>query len=209
MQETLIKNMKEVKKEEWNPKFPLGYDSKEVRSALQKAIRRSNEKEAIYWAAIILKAGWYTYLAEQLKFIIHEDIGIANPTALTLANQLWLNWSGKKKDPKHEKLDHWDYKAGWNFMEYVNVIICACRGKKTRMADNATNLVFDMIEKSDRLEIPDYAIDVHTDRGKQKYGSWDTKNKEQVRMWFDEWAKVEGVEPNDPYEKELKERWNY
>lgn len=57
-------------------------------SALIKSIRGSDADAAVYWLARLLKAGEdVKFIARRLLISAAEDIGLANPNALLLANQ--------------------------------------------------------------------------------------------------------------------------
>lgn len=195
----------------YNPKIEGGYLFDEVSSALQKSIRRSKEREAVFWAAILYKSGFHRYLKKRLWIIVHEDIGIANPTALLFANQLKIDVEGKKRISDLEKADP----QGYDFLQIANLILLACRGQKTRMADNLTELVFNQIDKhQDMPDIPDMAKDPHTDIGKQLYGRWNEGDGKQrfkrIRLWYDYWSKViNELEPENIYKKEIKKANGY
>ena len=60
----------------------------EVVSALQKDIRRGNEKEALYWATELAENGHQQYLWKRLQVIASEDVGLANPQAAILVNSM-------------------------------------------------------------------------------------------------------------------------
>lgn len=198
----------------FEPKLKNGHKFDEVASALQKSIRRGDEWQAMYWASILYKSGYSLYLKRRLAVIVHEDIGIANPIALILANQLKLEATVKMRDKKYEGQEF----SGDGILPIVNLILIACRGKKTRVADELINLMFDKIDKYDfRIEVPEYAIDPHTDKGREIYGYWESGTREEshkrIKKWFDEWAKLENEaseeEVPNPYKEKLKKLWGY
>ena len=57
-----------------------GYPMDEVRSALQKTVRRGLRDEAIWWAIEMNESGYGAYCWRTLMVITTEDIGMANPT---------------------------------------------------------------------------------------------------------------------------------
>lgn len=193
---TIDTNSKEPTKSNYHgfePKLQYGYKWDEAVSCLQKSIRRSLEFDACFWAAVLYKSGYSQYLARRLRTIAQEDISVANPAILILANQLYQDGSYKKADKKYEQAQLF----GDGFLPYVNLILLLCRSQKSRIADEITNILFDGLDKGDlHLEAPDYALDVHCDRGKAKYGRWDKGTQEErhkkVKLWFDEWAKIDG-----------------
>ena len=58
----------------------------DVLSALQKSIRGSDVDASLHYAARLIEAGDLPSLARRLTVIAYEDIGLANPNALLLAN---------------------------------------------------------------------------------------------------------------------------
>ena len=211
-QQEIIETKKDkVKSWEFNPKLVGDYEWSEVTSALQKSIRRGKERDAVYWASILFKSGFSNYLKRRLAVIINEDIGPANPSALILAGLLRLDSITKKVDPKYERQEF----NGDAFLPICNLIIIACRGRKSRIGDELTNLIFDTIDKEKKfLSIPDYAIDSHTKRGREILGYWEEGTKEQshkrIRLWFDEHSKLENEdEQYNTYREELKDFWGY
>lgn len=198
----------------FEPKLHYGYKWDEVVSSLQKSIRRSLEFDACFWAAVLYKSGYSQYLARRLRTIAQEDIGIANPVILVLANQIYQDGSYKRIDKKFEQAQLF----GDGFLPYVNLILLLCRSQKSRIADEITNILFDGLDKGDlRLDVPDYALDVHTDRGKAKYGRWDKGTRDdrhkKVKLWFNEWAKIDGEINNhdvpNPYSRLHKAMLGY
>ena len=59
-------------------------------SALHKSVRSSNPDAAVYWLARMLDGGCdRSYLARRLTRMAVEDIGLADPRALTMALEAW------------------------------------------------------------------------------------------------------------------------
>ena len=59
----------------------------DIVSAFIKSIRGSDPNGAVYWLARIIEAGEdITFIARRMLILAAEDVGIANPTALVLAN---------------------------------------------------------------------------------------------------------------------------
>ena len=54
-----------------------GYLAGEVTSALQKSIRRGDERGAVFWASELDLSGYGKYVWKRLKIIASEDIGPA------------------------------------------------------------------------------------------------------------------------------------
>ena len=59
----------------------------DIVSAFIKSIRGSDPNAAVYWLARMIEAGEdITFIARRMLILAAEDVGIANPTALVLAN---------------------------------------------------------------------------------------------------------------------------
>jgi replication-associated recombination protein RarA len=59
---------------------PGGYPVDEIKSALQKAIRRGREEDALHWCAKLYRVD-PTNLWKRLHVIASEDIGVGSPSA--------------------------------------------------------------------------------------------------------------------------------
>jgi hypothetical protein len=132
-----------------HPPTARGYQVYEVVSALQKAIRRSNPEEAVYWAMEMHKSGHDAWLWKRLREITAEDIG---PAERDLPAQIDVlqRWCKERK--------------GAGTMAMVQAVILLATAKKSGIA-----CFMAMRAGSDhheRLEIPDHALDQHTRRGK-------------------------------------------
>ena len=55
------------------PDTRRGYDAREVVSALQKAIRRSDLDAALYWGVELARSGYGNWLWARLRIIVAED----------------------------------------------------------------------------------------------------------------------------------------
>jgi putative ATPase len=59
----------------------------DIVSAFIKSIRGSDPNAAVYWLARMIEAGEdIKFIARRMLILAAEDVGIANPTALVLAN---------------------------------------------------------------------------------------------------------------------------
>lgn len=146
-----------MKKSEYPLKTSSGHDLREARSALQKSIRRGQELNALYWAHELLAAGYIPYLLTTLGLIASEDIGIADPAKLAAINASLSLWLTIHKERKQKA----DYRQAVGA-----VILLMCRARKSRVADDAINLVIERKKRGWRLEIPDVALDSHCERGR-------------------------------------------
>lgn len=162
------------------------YSFDEVTSAMQKMIRRNQEYEACYWAYILHASGYYKYVWKRLMIIASEDVGTANPMASVVVSNLRLNYEATIDSKKRNGSDA--------LLFVFHAIMYLCRSEKLREVDNLTNLLLNAYNAGERLEIPEIALDPHTDRGKELHGRWgqggDTDNAERSRKWHEEWAYV-------------------
>jgi replication-associated recombination protein RarA len=137
------------------PITPKGYDFHEVLSALQKEIRRCKEYEAVYWA-VELESFNSKVLWNRLRVIASEDIGIANPVAPLIIDVLEKQYNDAKER------DNDSYR-----LFLVHAVLFLARSPKSRMVDDLLITVYGNIRfKNEKLEIPYYALDMHTARGK-------------------------------------------
>ncbi|XES77339.1 MAG: hypothetical protein ACBZ72_00305 [Candidatus Bathyarchaeia archaeon] len=165
---------------------PNGYDLYELLSALQKCIRRGMEYEAAHFA-VELEEFNPTALWNRLKIIASEDIGCANPMAPILVETLFKEYQASKS-----RLNDDAYKL---FM--VNAVVCLCRSPKTRIVDDLQNVVYTERAEGKRLEIPDFALDMHTKEGKARGRG--------VEEFFSEGNKLENEALPNPYTERAKE----
>lgn len=154
-----------------------GYPLDEATSALQKSIRRGLEGEAMYWALELAESGYGQYLWRRLMVIAAEDIGIADPQALTVASAGWLATKESTKSfttPPGMKL------------EFLGpTILYLCRAPKNREGDDFCWYIMERRKRGWRLPIPDYALDEHTERGR--------KMGRGRAFWFEEASKLAGA----------------
>ena len=143
-----------------------GYDFFEVSSAYQKCVRRGLEEKALHFAYELYISGMAEYFWKRTVIIAMEDVGLADPDAITHVNSLrdaYL-YLHDKSDP-HERL------------AIFQAVIYLCRAEKSRLVDwTKMQVVNTHARKTDpktpldgpcpRLEVPDFALDVHTKRGK-------------------------------------------
>ncbi|MDD5306029.1 MAG: hypothetical protein PHU25_01790 [Deltaproteobacteria bacterium] len=136
------------------------YPLDEVVSALQKDIRRGKEKEAFYWAKIMIASGYDNYLWRRLMVIAAEDIGFHDKSVLPFVVACFQGNTIAMEKSKDSKTDS-------NFI--ANAVLAMCRATKTREACDFDNMVSDMIAKGTmKLEVPEYAVDMHTKRGREQ-----------------------------------------
>ena len=167
------------------PTTPKGYELHEVFSALQKEIRRGKEYEAVFWATELEsfyaknpKALW-----NRLRVIASEDIGLANPLASLIVDVLEKQYDAAVADKKDSSR-----------LFLVHAVLYLARSPKSRIVDNLLAVVYN---DEERLEIPDYALDMHTYKGRKMGRGYE--------HFFAEGAKLGNQELEDPYEMEAFE----
>jgi replication-associated recombination protein RarA len=144
-----------------------GYDFYEVASSVQKAVRRNDPAIAGYFALELYHSGYWKYIWKRLFVISAEDCGgiITHEVESLFRGFLFVN-EGKP------------FEKGRIFISKAVLLLCECI--KNRDSDHLQNFVYDKkmlkegrveeylksITKSDRKSIPEYAYDVHTQRGR-------------------------------------------
>ena len=125
---------------------PLAYDKNgelhyDIISAFIKSIRGSDPDAAIYWLARMIAAGEDPkFIARRLVISASEDIGLANPNALLLANACF--------DTIH--------KIGWpeGRIPLAETTIYLATSPKSNSAYNAINDALALVERTGNLPVP-------------------------------------------------------
>lgn len=138
------------------------YELDEVVSALQKEIRRGFHERAFYWAVMMVNNGYEDYMWRRLMVILGEDVGHYDmrvaPFVLAMYQANEIATSKSKEKPKTDT----------NFV--ANAILAMCKAVKTREGCDLDEYVGTCIEHGLKLEIPSYAVDMHTQRGRAEGG---------------------------------------
>lgn len=132
-----------------------GYAGDEVISALQKSIRRGLEEQACMFAyeMYISSPQLEEKLWRRLLTISVEDIGMGNPMAAIMMNNLY------------QMSKQFDYADGDKPMYFIHAIRYLCSSEKDRSSDLLKNICIKSFAMGKFPEIPDYALDKHTQRG--------------------------------------------
>ena len=125
---------------------PLAYDKNgelhyDIISAFIKSIRGSDPDAAIYWLARMIAAGEDPkFIARRLVISASEDIGLANPNALLLANACF--------DTIH--------KIGWpeGRIPLAETTIYLATSPKSNSEYNAINEALALVERTGNLPVP-------------------------------------------------------
>lgn len=164
----------------------------DVMSALQKHIRRGEEREAMHCAVEMghTSKSFLTMLCNRLEIIAHEDIGLANPQAV-----LFTATAVEQARRHHDaaKPGKWRLIIG-------NVILMLCRSPKCREGDHFQAAVGQAaLMDGTPPAIPDYAYCMHTAKGQRM--------KRGVKHFVEEAAQLVPQPKPDRYAKEAYEVW--
>jgi replication-associated recombination protein RarA len=164
------------------------YPLLEVISAIQKEIRRGNERSAMYWSLELIPR-YEQYLWRRLLVIVNEDIGIASPELLSTIPALRAQYFFFRSHGKD----------GTCRLILGNALLLMSRAPKSRIADHFQRAVTQEF-MDERHDIPDHALDNHTGRGRAM--------GRDVQYWLDEGCRLQpqGNVP-DPYAEEAQELW--
>jgi replication-associated recombination protein RarA len=162
---------------------PGGHLAGEVASALQKSIRRGLEREALYWAAELDQAGFGNYVFKRLQVIASEDVGLADSNVAVQVRALYETWRDLRTTAA----------AGqkWPRVFLVHAVLILVRAPKSRIVDHAGMAVYD---GQLWIEMPDFALDKHTKRGRQL-------GRGELHF-FDSSTRLANRTLDDPYEQE-------
>lgn len=201
----------DIGNKDFRPQTRNGYFLDEVRSAIQKAIRRSDEMSAYFWAFELYDTGMWRYLIRTLTTISGEDIGLANPQAMSMCMNAYIYFTSIAKDKGEKKKTvcrncgnieetKGYYSPSWQ--EIGLLISYLCHSPKNRHVDNMVNLVSEKRKQGWRLKVPIEALDGHTKSGKERLRN---ENISTLREFFERGSKVVGYKSfNKKYEKKIK-----
>lgn len=142
-----------------------GHRFDECASAMQKAVRRGDARIAGYFALELFHSGYWLYVWKRLYTISAEDVdGLVTKEIHALFNGFLLI------NDKNERNDR-----GRIFIS--KAVLVLCKSMKSRDADHLQNLVYDekritdeelndILNNTERIDVPSYAFDVHTKRGR-------------------------------------------
>jgi MgsA-like AAA+ ATPase family protein len=144
-----------------------GYDRSEVVSALQKAIRRNQEPQALYWATELMESNQGYQMWRRLLVIAAEDVGLADPDMVMRIMAM--------------KQAH-DMGREWN-IPFLAVMIL-CRSPKNREADDAAWYYECRRKEGWKIPVPPEAVDGHTQRGRRNlYARARDRDEEWTETW--------------------------
>jgi len=169
------------------------YPLDEVVSALQKEIRRGSQEHAFYWASTMVEFGYEEYMWRRLMVILGEDIGHCDRTVAPFVIAMYqANEIATAKAKEKPRTDT-------NFL--ANAIIAMCQAVKTREGCELDEYIGYCKLHGVKLEIPSYAVDMHTKRG-SKEGQLLENDGEKGNVFFE----MEGrkLHPEAPIEGTYK-----
>lgn len=134
-----------------------GFEADEVISALQKSIRRAHEEDATRFAYELYTSSpsLFEKMWGRLLVISVEDIGFGNLEAsviINTLNQIRKNFSYDDPDQP---------------LFFTHAIRVLCASDKDRSSDCLKNVVVMTANAGKVPEIPDFALDQHTRRGRE------------------------------------------
>jgi len=163
-----------------------GYPLDEVSSALQKSIRRGMELDALYWA-MELSNGYSKYLWYRLRVIALEEMA---PDILQLVDVCYRWFQELVADKR---------RTGDTHFCVSHVVYALCRAQKSRQIHNYQALMAGLRQEGLRLEIPEFALDKHTKRGRQM-------GKTMEDFWGEGDRLENKIPEGEPYADEYYER---
>jgi replication-associated recombination protein RarA len=150
-----------------------GYRQDEVVSALQKAIRRGLEDDALYWAVELDESGWGEYCFSRLFVILSEDVGLAEPLMPAVIAALYENWQALRRRRRGRSTGR-ATSQGAEKLPLVHAVLLLARARKSQIVVNATVCHTHLAENGIRAkEVPDVSLDRHTLAGKKRGRGWE------------------------------------
>lgn len=138
----------------------LGYEFGEVTSAMQKEIRRGDERAAVYWGLLLYDAStWYAW--KRVLVTAAEDVGLAAPQTVALVCSLARAWAQCKQGSYYVSAHH-----------VTMAIMALARAPKSTEVEDLQSLTLELQKRGDKREMPEYAVDAHTKAGKERGATW-------------------------------------
>jgi replication-associated recombination protein RarA len=133
-----------------------GHELGDVVSAFQKSVRRGLTHDALYFAVDLDLSGYGEYCWTRMLVMASEDVGLADPDVCVRINALYSTYTLLKK----KKNDHCPER-----LMLVHAVLELANADKSRLVD--TSLISHYGEHAGLYrDIPDYALDGHTRRGR-------------------------------------------
>lgn len=135
-----------------------GYDFFEVASAFQKAIRRCDEKQAMYWAIELYESNYAKYAWKRMLIMSCEDVGLGSPFTNQVVWNLYQTYEWLVALKEHSRPE---------LLPFTQAVLHLAHCHKSRYIDIAVTVYWAQHER-EHLPIPDYAYDEHTKVGRMK-----------------------------------------
>lgn len=178
----------------------------DIVSAFIKSIRGSDPNAAVYWLARMIEAGEdIAFIARRMLILAAEDIGIANPTALVLANNTF------------QAVTTVGYPEGRILLSECTLYLAS--SPKSNRAYKAIDLAMEKVKQTGNLQVPIHLRNAPTklmkdlDYGKGYQYAHDFKNQFVDQEFLpDEISSTKFYEPGEnPKEKNIRDflkiRW--
>jgi replication-associated recombination protein RarA len=137
-----------------------GYEFDEAASALQKSIRRGLEEEAMFWA-IVIEERYPWYLWKRLRITCCEDI--EEPQLMVYVETCYRTYKELAEEARKKNTKKTSHR-----MFLAAAVLHMCRAKKSSVNSDFACTLYDRYHRDGwRLEVPDWALDKHTARGRQ------------------------------------------
>ncbi|NQZ85188.1 MAG: hypothetical protein HRU03_05720 [Nanoarchaeales archaeon] len=132
------------------------YPADQVVSALQKEIRKGNFENAVFYTLEMLESGerFVTKFWERMVVVVVEDIS-DNDCIVQI------------KSLKDTFFDLKDTKPWDKDMQAIKAVKILCEAKKDRIVSEIYDYMKIQRNQGYKLDIPEYAIDMHTKKGKE------------------------------------------
>ena len=158
-----------------------GYDFYEVASAFQKSIRRGLLEDAMYWGIELYESNYEEYAWKRMIIMASEDVGLGEPSCVVqiMALKQSFDYLAMRKDMGAKKLP------------FTHAIAVLVNSRKSRFIDHAITVYWQQ-NREEMKEIPNWAFDMHTRRGKAMGRGLDYFYKESCKITNAN--KVEGEE---------------
>lgn len=173
-----------------------GYDSVMALSAFKDAISKGNEADAMFWGVELIESGYVEHAWRSMMSMVAGPFRYADPMAediITALRQQHLDLSKNFDKKKQYRLPY----------TQAILYLCHCNRWSNDVNETINGLYVTREKRSPFRPIPDYALDIHTRRGRMLGKTIDT--------FFTEGSIIENaVEiPNEAfYRAECRKRWN-
>lgn len=148
-----------------------GYDFYEVASAFQKSIRRGLLEDAMHWGIELYESNYEEYAWKRMIIMASEDVGLGEPSCVVqiMALKQSFDYLAMRKDMGAKKLP------------FTHAIAVLVNSRKSRFIDHAITVYWQQ-NREEMKEIPNWAFDMHTRRGKAMGRGLDYFYKESCKI---------------------------